>query len=247
MRNIIHLESVDSTNNYLRKLAAEGCPHGQFVVAQTQTAGRGRMGRSFVSQANTGIYMSWLLRPNCSPEDILPITCMTAVAVCDAIYKFCSVRPDIKWVNDLIINNRKVCGILTEMSLLGSKISYVIVGIGINVNNCQKDFPVELQDIATSLFIETGKHLSTSILTDILIEELEKLGNCLITSSPISYYLQEYRRQNIIPGNHIRIITPNGDKLAYAQEINNDFSLRVCYPDGNTENISSYEVSVRKT
>lgn len=258
MEKVIHLESVDSTNNYLRKLAAEGCPHGQFVVAQHQTAGRGRMGRSFVSQEGTGIYLSWLLRPDCSPTDILPITCMSAVAVCDAIYKCYEIKPQIKWVNDLVLNQRKICGILTEMLLTGNKISHVIVGIGINVNNLQEEFPSELRDIATSLFMETGKQLDISILTDELICQLESLGNILIPlSSPglelqkdsnpaPDYYWHEYCKNNIVPGNDIRIITPHGEKIAYAQEINRDFSLKVCYPGGITEDISSCEVTIRK-
>ena len=242
MDKVIFLDSIDSTNNYLKKLACQGAPCGQIVFARSQTSGRGRLGRSFASPAGTGIYLSWLIRPNNQPKDILPITCKAAVAVCDAIYKYCGVQTDIKWVNDLQINGRKICGILTETSLCGGSISYVIVGIGINVNTKAEDFPPEIQDIATSLFAETGKTYDIDKLLVSIVQELRKITE----NTNSDYYLHSYVNRNIIPGNSIRIITPLGEKNGEALCINDDFSLKVRMENGTEEDLASSEVSIRK-
>ena len=242
MDKIIILDSVDSTNNYLKRLAGEGAPCGQIVFARSQTSGRGRLGRSFSSPAGTGIYMSWLIRPDGKPEDILPITCHVAVAVSDAIYKCCGIQTDIKWVNDLQINRRKVCGILTEASIVGGRLSYVIVGIGINVNTQEEDFPPEIKDIATSLFTETGKKYDIDQLLIAIVHELRKLP----INGSNDYYLKNYIKRNVIPGNFVRIITPLGEKKAEALCINSDFSLKVRMEDGTEEDLASSEVSIRK-
>lgn len=246
MDKVIFLDSIDSTNNYLKMLAGQGAPCGQIVFARSQSAGRGRLGRTFSSPPGTGIYMSWLIRPEGRPESILPITCHTAVAVSDAIYKYCGIKTDIKWVNDLQINGRKVCGILTEASMSGSNLSYVIVGIGINVNTCRDDFPPEIQDIATSLFTQTGKKYNVDGLLESIVHELRRIPINGSTAASSDYHLTEYIKRNIIPGNNVRIITPLGEKNAQALCINDDFSLKVRLEDGTIEDLATSEVSIRK-
>ena len=156
--NLHVLETVDSTNSFCRRLALEGAPDGTAVLADCQTAGRGRRGRSFQSPAGKGLFFSILWRPDCAPEELLPLTALSAVAVCRAIQRVTGVRPQIKWPNDLVLGGRKLAGILTEMSLEGESghVSHVVVGIGINVHQQPEDFAGEVADIATSLDLSLG-------------------------------------------------------------------------------------------
>ncbi|MEI3506310.1 MAG: biotin--[acetyl-CoA-carboxylase] ligase [Anaerotignum faecicola] len=143
MQTVECLASVDSTNNRLRELALAGAPNGQVVLANEQTQGKGRRGRAFASPQDNGIYLSILFHPDTLPTDIVEITAWTAVATNNAIEEVCGVRAGIKWVNDLVIDRKKICGILTEMSVESESgyIQYLIIGIGINVNGQAEDFP----------------------------------------------------------------------------------------------------------
>ena len=156
MQTVECLASVDSTNNRLRELALAGAPNGQVVLANEQTQGKGRRGRAFASPQDNGIYLSILFHPDTLPTDIVEITAWTAVATNNAIEEVCGVRAGIKWVNDLVIDRKKICGILTEMSVESESgyIQYLIIGIGINVNEQAEDFPEEVRHIATSLAME---------------------------------------------------------------------------------------------
>ena len=134
-RTLHCFESVDSTNSYLKRIAAEGAPDGAVAVADEQTAGRGRRGRSFSSSPGRGVYLSALLRPQLAPEKILPLTALGAVAACDAVERTCGVRPQSKWTNDLVLNGKKLSGTLTELSLEGESgaLQYAVIGIGVNI------------------------------------------------------------------------------------------------------------------
>lgn len=175
-RTLECFESVDSTNSYLKRIAAEGAPDGAVAVADEQTAGRGRRGRSFSSGPGRGVYLSALLRPQLAPEKILPLTALGAVAACDAVERTCGVRPQIKWTNDLVLNGKKLSGTLTELSLEGESgaLQYAVIGIGVNCNNASEDFPPELREVATSLYLETGKRVQRAALAAALIEELDQ-------------------------------------------------------------------------
>lgn len=142
-QHMIVLDSVDSTNNYLKLLAGQGAPHGTIAIADEQTGGRGRQGRSFASPKGVGLYYSLLLRPDCAPAEASHLTAMVAVAVCDAIEAAAGVRPGIKWTNDIILNEKKLVGILTEMSAEweSGTLQYLVTGIGINCNHQLTDFP----------------------------------------------------------------------------------------------------------
>ena len=166
-RTLHCFESVDSTNSYLKRIAAEGAPDGAVAVADEQTAGRGRRGRSFSSSPGRGVYLSALLRPQLAPEKILPLTALGAVAACDAVERTCGVRPQIKWTNDLVLNGKKLSGTLTELSLEGESgaLQYAVIGIGVNCNNTLEDFPPELRDVATSLYLETVSYTHLTLPT----------------------------------------------------------------------------------
>ena len=143
-------ESLDSTNTHAKELARQGAAAGTVIIAQTQSAGRGRLGRSFHSPADTGLYFSLILRPDCKPEQLMHLTCAAAVAACDAVERSCGLRPGIKWINDLTLEGKKLGGILTELSFsTDGRVSSAVIGIGINVK--KKSFPRELQPIACSL------------------------------------------------------------------------------------------------
>ena len=248
MKTVLVLDKIDSTNKKLREMAYEGVPDGQVVIADSQTGGRGRKGRSFSSPPNVGIYFSILLRPDMQPKDAVTITAWTAISIARAVQRVCGVNVGIKWVNDLILNTKKICGILTEMSIESESgnIDSIIIGIGINVNNKRSDFPPELADIATSLYIETGKSFSRAALAAAMVEEMDRMRDAWPEKK--EEYLRAYREMNITTGKEISVITLGVEKApaaAKAIAINDDFSLLVEYKDGTRENLSSGEVSIR--
>lgn len=245
MESVQYIESVDSTNNALRKLAFEGAPDGQILIANEQTEGRGRRGRNFVSPKDKGIYLSILFRPNSLPSDMTAITAWTAVAVNHAIESICGIRPGIKWVNDLVINQRKVCGILTEMSVESESghVQHIIIGIGLNVNEDSSDFPDELNQIATSLALETGKQFSRARLAAEIIKQLDLMRNAWPDAKQT--YLDSYRADNITLGKELVVVKHTTEKSGIATEITDDFALHVRYQDGCEEILSSGEVSIR--
>lgn len=244
LKSVVCLDSTDSTNTRLRALAAEDAEHGTVVLASAQTAGRGRLGRSFASPGGMGIYLSYLFRPSGAPAEAVVLTAAAAVAAARAIYGVCGFYPDIKWVNDLLYDGGKICGILSEAALNGNTAEYIIVGLGINVSESPEDFPSGLRTRAASLFTATGKYYSRAALAAQLIKELDK-----ISSAGPRAFLDEYRAHCITIGKEIRIIAPGADGSggtpAAAIGINDDFSLRVRYEDGKTVDIGSGEASVR--
>jgi len=253
MQTVTVLPEVDSTNKRLKEMAFEGAPEGSVVVSDHQSAGRGRLGRSFLSPQGKGIYLSYLLRPASTPSEISTVTCRAAVATCEAIKNVCGEYPSIKWVNDLQINSMKICGILTEMSIepeIGC-VSNVIIGIGINVNEDPSDFPEELQSIASSIKHELGATvpISRSAITSELIKELDKLRAGW--PSEHDYYLSKYKELCSTVGLDLNVLPvgnpdPSLIRQAKAIGISDNFALEVEFADGHTELLSSGEVSVRR-
>ena len=238
-------DSIDSTNKKAKELAALGAPSGTVVLSAAQTAGRGRRGRSFLSPAGKGIYLSYLFRPDCTPQDSTVLTALTAVAARRAIWSACHLTADIKWVNDLLLNERKIAGILTELALESESghIDYAVIGIGINVSEQRDDFPEDLQNKATSLAAESGEEISAPRLAAALISELDRMTWTFPAN--VGDYLAEYRAANITPGREVIVRSPDGDRFATAVAIGDDFSLRVRFPDGEEKDIFTGEVSVR--
>lgn len=242
MASVLCLESADSTNNRLRELAFAGVPEGQVVLANEQTGGRGRRGRTFVSPKDQGIYLSILFRPESLPSDMTEITAWTAVAVSNAIEAVCGVRPGIKWVNDLFLNQKKICGILTEMSVESEsgQIQYVLIGIGVNVSESETDFPEEIRPIATSIQKETNKTCMRAQLAAKMIEELDRMRS--LWPQGKQRYLDAYRAASVTVGEKVAVIRPQGEKTGTAVRINDDFSLLVRFADGSEESIAHGEV-----
>jgi len=236
---------ADSTNRVLKELAKNGAKEGQVVIADEQTNGRGRLGRYFFSPKDRGIYMSVLLRPDDKAYEMAPLTAWVAVAVANAIEAVAGVRPGVKWVNDLILNGKKVCGIMTELSVKedGNKVDYIIVGIGINLCGNQEDFPEELKEIASSIQAETGVTVSRAQLVAEIIRELDLLNENWQIETP--KYLEQYRKDCVTIGKEVRVLSPEGERAATALSVEGDFSLLVRYDVGTTERVYSGEVSVR--
>ncbi len=244
MERVLCLSCVDSTNTRLKNMALEGAPDGQVVLANEQSCGRGRFGRRFASPKDKGIYLSMLLCPKGLPSDIAEITAWTAVAVHRAIETVCGIKTGIKWINDLVVNGRKVGGILTELSVEGEsgRIESVIIGIGLNVNEQEEDFLEEIQAIAASLSMESNRLYRRAELAAQLIRELDALRSAWPHEK--ERFLQLYRSNNITVGKEITVIQGSGSRLGTAVAVNDDFSLTVRYEDGSCETLRSGEVSI---
>lgn len=238
------LQEVDSTNSYLKREALKGAPHGTIAVADCQTAGRGRMSRRFQSPPDCGVYLSVLLRPKLMPAELMGATGMAAVAVCDAVEKAAGVRPQIKWTNDLILHNRKLGGILTEMALEGEtgQTEFLVIGAGINVRQGADTFPPEVAEIATSLAAE-GYEASRPALAAALMEAFYRLGEDL--GGDISPWVAAYRRDCVTLGKEVRLLWTEGQERARALDVDGQFGLVVRREDGSETTVRTGEVSVR--
>lgn len=238
-----YFNTVDSTNNYLKRQALLGAPHGTVAVADCQTGGKGRLGRSFQSPGGVGIYLSMLLRPGCPQEQLMHLTCAVGTAMCDALEEAAGVRPGIKWTNDLVCEKRKLSGILVE--LLNDTQGKLCVIIGIGVNCCQQltDFPEELRDRAGSLAMVTGRRIDRPKVAAAMMEALANMDRNLLTGKEAM--LEQYRRDCVTLGQKISVV--RGDEIRHgtALDIGDDGDLIVRFDDGHTEAVSSGEVSIR--
>ena len=239
------LETIDSTNTEAKRQAMAGAPDGLVIVSEEQTGGRGRRGRSFQSPKGKGLYLTALLRPRLDPSQVSDITAWVAVAVCDGIEAACGVRPQIKWTNDLVLNGRKLCGILTELGLESESndLDYLITGIGINVNHTPEDFDAEVRPIATSLAQELGHSVRRAQLAVEIIRALDRMYAQFPQNK--QDYLDRYRADCLTVGKQVQLITPAAREEAFAVAIDDDFRLVVEYPDGRRAALSAGEVSVR--
>lgn len=237
---------LDSTNNYLKTQTA--APDGTAAVADSQTAGRGRMDRSFQSPKGRGIYLSVLLRPPLPPERLLPVTALAGVAVCAAVERVCGVRPGLKWPNDPVLNGKKLCGILTEMSLEAEtgRVQSLVLGIGVNVGQGPEDFSPEVREMATSLLQALGQPVSRPRLTAALLEELDRAYAALLAGD-LSAYLAAYRRDCVNLGKTVQLIPFGGGERETAQavDVDGEFSLVIRGSGGGERTVRSGEVSVR--
>ena len=242
---LLCLDTIDSTNTEAKRQAMAGAPEGLVVLAEEQTGGRGRLGRSFQSPRGTGLYLSVLLRPSLPPQEVVDFTAWVAVAVCDGIQAACGVRPRIKWTNDIVLGGRKLCGILTELGLESESnaLDYLITGIGVNVNQRPEDFLPEVRPIAVSLAQELGRPVRRADLAVEIIRALDRMYAGFPGNK--AEYLARYRADCLTPGNQVQLITPVSREEAFALEIDDQFRLVVEYPDGRRAALSAGEVSVR--
>ena len=236
---------VDSTNTLLKKMALEGAPGGTVAVADRQTGGRGRLGRSFLSPGGVGVYYSVLIRPDCAPTELMHLTCAVAVAMCDAVENAFGFRPGIKWTNDLVVDGRKLGGILTELGLnpQTGRVDYAILGIGINCNQTPEDFDPSIRDMATSARMVTGRRADRNLLIAEMTKALEAMDRELLRSpAPM---LDRYRTDCVTLGQHVSIVRGDEIRHALALDIDADGGLIVRYDSGETAAVTSGEVSVR--
>ena len=238
------VEQVDSTNASMKRMAAEGAPHGSVLIANEQRAGRGRMGRSFFSPPGTGIYMSLLLRPHTDAQRATLVTASAAVAVAEAIEQLAGESVQIKWVNDVLFHGRKVCGILTEaaMDFESGLIDYVVLGIGVNTAVPEKGFPEELQGIAGAAFgIGQVPELRCRLVAEILDRFM---GYYACLGSQACY--EAYKSRSVVIGKDVQLLSPGREAIpARVLDIDEDFALVVRTEDGQVQRISSGEVSLR--
>lgn len=229
-----------STNKTAKEAASEGAPHGTVILAEKQNGGHGRYGRAFFSPEKSGVYMTVLLRPHISAEKSLLITSCTAVAVAKAIEKLFPVHVQIKWVNDLFVNQKKICGILTEAGIgfENGELDYIIIGIGINSGTVT--FPKELETIAASLENESGVHVSRNRL---IAEILNSLENHIETMDD-KRFLSESRRRSILLGKKINVVTMSETYPAVAEAID-DNGFLIIRTEKGLETLNSGEVSIR--
>ena len=255
MERVLCYDSTDSTNRRLQEAMLEGdAPHGLIAAANEQTAGRGRLGRVFASPRDMGVYLSVLLRPQVFRDASLSsswtaLTSWTAVAVCRAIEKVYGVQPDIKWVNDLYLGGKKICGILTQMDLEteSSLIRDIIIGIGVNVQEQENDFPEDLREIAGSLYQQTGKRIDRTVLAAEMIRQLDRLCEDWDDPEAAAVYLDAYRKHSMVLGRPVTVIRSGEEKEATAVCIGDDFSLHVQYTDGTSEDLRGGEISIRSS
>ncbi|MDO4475884.1 MAG: biotin--[acetyl-CoA-carboxylase] ligase [Lachnospiraceae bacterium] len=238
-----YFPTIGSTNQYAKQIAEEGAPEGALVIADEQTAGRGRRGHTWATPPGTAIAMTLVLRPTLPLDRIAMVTPVIGLAAADACRELCSDQVSIKWPNDVVIGGKKISGILTEMSAEMNAVHYVVIGIGINVN--VEEFPEELREIGTSLRIETGREHNRAQLIAKIMEYFEKYYACLQETKDLSGLREHYNELLVNRGREVRVLDPNGEFTGVAEGINDLGELLVRREDGELVNVYAGEVSVR--
>ena len=237
-------DTLDSTNDHLKAMARQGAAEGTAVIADRQTGGHGRLGRSFHSPAGQGIYLSYLLRPRCGPGELMHLTCAVAVSMCRALEAATGVSPGIKWTNDLVSGKRKLGGILTELGLSPQgQVDYAILGIGINCCQAPEDFPPELRDMAGSLAMVCGHSVDRHQVAAAMLEALHALSGTLLTEK--ESILRAYRNNCVTLGRDISVLRGDVVRHGHALDVDDSGALVVQYTDGTREAVNSGEVSIR--
>lgn len=255
-----HFENIDSTNKKARELALGGCPHGTLISADTQWSGVGRRGRNWCSEKGVGVYMSMLLRPKVEADKAHMLTLVAAMAVQKAICilqnqskrikdaeispnaNFAETKPRIKWPNDIVLNKKKICGILTEMNLNGKEIDFVIVGIGINVNN--NFFPEEISQAASSLSLELGRDIEKEQLITEVWKQFGVYYGQFLETSDVSLFQKEYEEALVNKEEKVKVLDPLGEYVGTARGITNTGEL-IVDTEREIRYVSGGEVSVR--
>lgn len=233
-------DTIESTNTHAKVMALQGAPHGTVLVADHQTGGRGRLGRQFLSPAGTGIYMSVILRPNCPPAELMHLTCAAGVAVCDAVERTAGFRPGIKWTNDLVYENRKLAGILTELGLApDGTVAWAVVGVGINCLQQASDFDPSIRSFAgsVSMFAPCDRSKLAAAMAEALVG---------MELSQKARMMARYKDDCITLGKEISLVRADGQpRHGLAVDIDDDGALIVEFAPGVRETVNSGEVSLR--
>lgn len=241
-RQIKHFQSIDSTNKIAKEIACD-LEEGTAIIAEEQILGKGRMGRDWISPKNKGIWMSIVLKPEIDLAKVSRITQIGAAAIYMALEEM-GISAKIKWPNDILINNKKVAGILTEMTGELNRVDYIIMGIGLNVNLDINHIPEDLRHKATSLKIENGKKLDRKKITANILNELEKYYIDFKRSGDLKGVIDILKDNSILIGREVRVIEGSRERIGLALDIDLDGSLIVDFKEGR-ESIYSGEVSIR--
>ena len=245
----LHFYRITGSTNLLAKQAGEeDAPHGALFVADEQTAGRGRRGRSWQSPPGANIYFTILLRPDFAPDQASMLTLVMAHSVACAIHRLTGLEPSIKWPNDVVVNGKKICGILTEMEmgLETKEIQYLVIGVGINVGN--REFPEPLQGIATSLYLESGEQdgkILRAVLVQHVMEAFEKNYELFLETLDLSFLQESYNVLLVNRDAAVKVLDPKGEYTGVARGIDQDGDLLVETEDKTVKKVYAGEVSVR--
>lgn len=244
---ILVYDQLPSTNRTAREMAADGAPDGTVIIAHEQSAGRGRLQRSFFSPGGTGLYMSLILRRELTAKEALRLTPVAAVATAEAIEGMIGHKVDIKWVNDIYLNGKKVCGILTEGAIKPGtqRLQYAVVGIGVNITPPEGGFPDEIEHIAGAILPKSD---DAGAVRDALAEQIVSGMIGLLDADPASVR-EEYRSRLMLRNRSVIVHTADSSssRPATSVDIDEDYRLIVRYDDGTQEHIDSGEVSIRQT
>jgi len=243
-RDLFHYETLDSTNDTAKLMASKPGLDGAVIISEEQTTGKGRLGRQWTSPKHKGIWMSIILKPDLEPAVVPRITHISAASVILAL-KELGIHALVKWPNDIILNNKKICGILTEMSGEINKIAYIVVGIGINANLNKDDIPSEISEKASSLFVETGSEADRKLIAAKVLNKFEILYNNFLSTGSIDDSIKICKENSALIGSDVRIICRQKETKAHAVDLNSKGELMVEFEDGHIEPIISGEVSIR--
>jgi BirA family biotin operon repressor/biotin-[acetyl-CoA-carboxylase] ligase len=244
-RDVVSLGTVESTNSFAMELADKGASHGTVVIADSQTKGRGRMGRTWISPSGGNIYMSVILTPPMKLQEATILTIMAGVACCGALRNITGLPVEIKWPNDLMVSHKKLGGILTEIKSGASKMAYAVMGIGINVNTKLEDFPSEVRTIATSIRNEKGKTESRTFLMAEILNELDRWYRVFAQEGKKNL-LNEWRRLTSMMGKPVQVTMGEETIDGLAHDIDDEGRLIVRLPSGALRKISFGDLIVMR-
>ena len=238
-----YFDTLDSTNICAKRLAEEGAPNGTLVIADQQTAGRGRRGRQWETPKGTAIAMTILLRPKLRPEKACMLTLVMGMAVTKALNELFHLSCRIKWPTDVVLDGKKICGILTEMSTEINVINYLVIGSGINANI--RSFPEELKDKAVSLCTALGHEVNRAQIIQYCMKYLEHYYDIFKRSGDMSLLMDEYNEMLVSVGSEVCVLEPSGEYRGISEGIDQAGELLVRRADGHVEQVYAGEVSVR--
>ena len=242
-KNVVYYDEIDSTNNRAKEAGEKGTAQGTLFVADMQVAGKGRRGRVWKSPSGSSIYMTILLYPDMAPIKAPQLTLVMAIAVAEGIQKVTGLETKIKWPNDIVVNGKKICGILTEMSTEIDYINHVVIGVGINVN--QDIFPEDIRSTATSLKMELGKKVKRSELIAAVMKSFETCYETFMKTEDLSGLQELYNSMLVNKDREVKVLEPGNEYKAHALGINQTGELIVRTPEGEEKEIYAGEVSVR--
>ena len=240
----LHMDTVDSTNDCLKRLGRQNGQHGTVLLADRQANGHGRLGRSFQSPDGLGVYISVLLRPHCPPEKLMHLTCAAAVVMCQAVETVTGISLGVKWINDLVYGGRKLAGIMTELGFDSQGlVDYAVVGVGLNCNHRLEDFDPELREKAGSIAMICGKPVDRARMAAAMAQAFSRMDADLFTQKDA--VMERYREKCVTVGQEISLIRGDEIRCGKALSVDADGALSVEFPDGHRESVNSGEVSVR--